>query len=548
MRNLEQALFDHELITLRVIAEWWELEVFGMEKTEAIDVLAQALARLDMEQELQFLPPEEASALQELIAQGGRAPVATFNRSHGEVRMMGPGRMEREEPWLDPVSPLEALWYRGFLYRAFDETAEGMLEFYYMPEELLVQFPGAFEDEEGDAAASLEPAEQPDGAPSRGLVDAVDDLTTLLAEALRSVEKEDERLSVDDLLLDPNLDRYSLLLNLAAEKGWLREDESGLRPTRSAVVWLKKSREAQLFELADAWSNSGWNDLCHTPGLICEGQNWQNDPILARTALFDALPQTEHWYSLEALVDLIRNSNPDFQRPDGNYDTWYVRDAQSGGYLAGFDSWEHVEGRLIRFLILGPMNWLGITILSGRPEDAIFRLSELGLKWLAGRQPQEQEDKIPIVVHADATVLVAHNAERYLRFQVARVAELEAVDGKKPYRYRLTPASLALAGEQGIAADRLVRFLTQASGSEIPKSLQRAVSRWSEKGVEGRLESVIVLRVSDEKILQTLRSNPKTRGFLSEALSDLAVAIKPGEWRQFRAACAQLGLLIDDTL
>ena len=548
MRNLEQALFDHELITLRVIAEWWELEVFGMEKTEAVDVLAQALARLDMEQELQFLPPEEASALQELIAQGGRAPVATLNRSHGEVRMMGPGRMEREEPWLDPVSPLEALWYRGFLYRAFDETAEGMLEFYYMPQELLVQFPGAFEGEEDEVAATLEPAEQPDGAPSRGLVDAVDDLTTLLAEALRSVEKEDERLSVDDLLLDPNPDRYSLLLNLAAEKGWLREDESGLRPTRSAVVWLKKSREAQLFELADAWSNSGWNDLCHTPGLICEGLNWQNDPILARTALFDALPQTEHWYSLEALVDLIRISNPDFQRPDGNYDTWYVRDTQTGGYLAGFDSWEHVEGRLIRFLILGPMNWLGITVPSGRPEDAVFRLSELGLKWLAGRQPQEQEDKIPIVVHEDATVLVAHNSERYLRFQVARVAELEAVDGKKPYRYRLTPASLALAGEQGISADRLVRFLTQASGSEIPKSLQRAVSRWSENGVEGRLESVIVLRVSDEKILQTLRSNPKTRDFLSEALSDLAVAIKPGKWRQFRAACAQLGLLIDDKL
>ena len=548
MRNLEQALFDHELITLRVIAEWWELEVFGMEKTEAVDVLAQALARLDMEQELQFLPPEEASALQELIAQGGRAPVATLNRSHGEVRMMGPGRMEREEPWLDPVSPLEALWYRGFLYRAFDETAEGMLEFYYMPQELLVQFPGAFEGEEDEVAATLEPAEQPDGAPSRGLVDAVDDLTTLLAEALRSVEKEDERLSVDDLLLDPNPDRYSLLLNLAAEKGWLREDESGLRPTRSAVVWLKKSREAQLFELADAWSNSGWNDLCHTPGLICEGLNWQNDPILARTALFDALPQTEHWYSLEALVDLIRISNPDFQRPDGNYDTWYVRDTQTGGYLAGFDSWEHVEGRLIRFLILGPMNWLGITVPSGRPEDAVFRLSELGLKWLAGRQPQEQEDKIPIVVHEDATVLVAHNSERYLRFQVARVAELEAVDGKKPYRYRLTPASLALAGEQGISADRLVRFLTKASGSEIPKSLQRAVSRWSENGVEGRLESVIVLRVSDEKILQTLRSNPKTRDFLSEALSDLAVAIKPRKWRQFRAACAQLGLLIDDKL
>lgn len=548
MRSLEQALFDHELITLRVIAEWWELDLTGMEKNEAVDILAKALTRLDIQQEIEFLPEEEAAALKDLIAQGGRAAVATFNRLHGEVRMMGPGRMEREEPWLEPASPLEALWYRGFLYRAFDDTAEGVLEFYYLPQELLDQFPGLGKEEEAISPALLDPVEPPEGGPSKPLVNSVDDLTTLLAAALQAVGNEEEQSAPDGILLDQNPDRYSLLLNLAAEQGWLREDETGLRPTRSAVDWLKKGREAQLFDLADAWSKSSWNDLCHTPGLICDGHNWENDPILARTAVLDALPQTAQWYSLEAIVDLIRETNPDFQRPDGNYDTWYVRDAQTGGYLTGFDAWDQVEGRLIPFLISGPMNWLGITIVSSLPDHALYRLSDLGLKWLGGEPPQEQEDKIPLVIHPDASILVAHHTDRYLRFQVARIAELEMVDGRKPYRYRLTPSSLARADEQGIAADRLLRFLTQASGTELPKSLQRAVERWSEKGVEGRLESVIVLRVSDADILQTLRSNPKTRDFLSESLGDLAVAVKPGSWRQFRAACAQLGLFIDDVL
>jgi hypothetical protein len=192
------------------------------------------------------------------------------------------------------------------------------------------------------------------------------------------------------------------------------------------------------------------------------------------------------------------------------------------------------------------MYWLGITLVSGSAEDVLFRLSDQGLRWLGGEQPQEQEEKIPIVVHPDASILVAHNADRYLRFQVARVAELEIVDGRKPYAYRLTPDSLAAAGDQEISVDRLLRFLSQASGSSLPKSLLRAVERWSERGVEGRLESVIVLRVSDAEILQTLRNNPKTRDFLGESLGDLAVAIKPGQWRQLRAACAQLGLFIDD--
>jgi hypothetical protein len=280
--------------------------------------------------------------------------------------------------------------------------------------------------------------------------------------------------------------------------------------------------------------------------LICEGERWENDPIIARTALMDALPQTEHWYSLESLVDHVRDANPDFQRPDGNYDTWYIRDEQTGGYLTGFGSWDHVEGRLLRFLILGPMNWLGITVTSGAPDNALFRLSQGGLKWLGGRQPAGADDPIPVMIHPDASILVAHNADRYLRFQVGRIAELEAVDGRKPYHYRMTPASLAGASEQGITAERLLRFLNQASGSTPPKSVQRAIKRWFEKGVEGRLESVVVLRVKDPEILQTLRSNPKTRDYLGEFLGELAVAVKPGKWPQFRAACAQLGLFVDD--
>jgi hypothetical protein len=548
MRSLEQALADHDLIVLRVIAEWWELDLTGMEKSEGVEILAGTLARLDMMREMEYLPEEEAAALQDLVSQGGRAAVDALSRLYGEVRMMGPGRMEREEPWLDPTSPLEALWYRGFLFRGFDDTAEGVLEFFYLPQELLAQFPGPLEEEGGVEAVLLDPVEPPDGTPAEGLVNSVDDLTTLLAAALQPSGDGKDKLVEGMFLLDQNPERRSLLLNLAVEQGWLREDESDLRPTRSAVDWLKKGREAQLFDLADAWSKSGWNDLCHTPGLICEGHNWQNDPILARTAVLDALPLHPHWYSLGALVNLIRNTNPDFQRPDGNYDTWYMRDAHSGDYLKGFDSWEQVEGRLISFLITGPMQWLGITVVSDHPDNDFFRISHHGLKWLAGEQPQEQEDKIPIVVHPDASIHVAHNADRYLRFQVTRIAELEKVDGRKPYHYRLTPSSLAQAGEQGITAERLLRFLSQASGTTLPKSLQRAVDRWSERGVEGRLESVIVLRVSEADIIQTLQNNPKTRDFLSEPLGDLAIAVRPGKWRQFRAACAQLGLLIDDVL
>ena len=116
MRTLEQALLDHDLIVLRVIAEWLELDLTGADKAESVEQLAAALATADLQEQLEYLEPEETAALAELVRQGGRAPVAVFSRDHGEVREMGPGRLEREEPWLDPISPAEALWYRCLLY------------------------------------------------------------------------------------------------------------------------------------------------------------------------------------------------------------------------------------------------------------------------------------------------------------------------------------------------------------------------------------------------------------------------------------------------
>ncbi len=354
MRSLVQALSDHELLTLRVIGEWWELDLTGTDKGGAIKALVEAFSKVDIQQEMIFLPPEEAAALSDLAAQGGRAPVAVFSRDHGDVRLIGPGRMEREEPWLDPISATEALWYRGLIYRGFDETAEELLEFYYIPTELFAGFPQVRPVGMEPPAVSLHALDSPPPAALAAPTEAVDDLTALLALTLKITISKEQRAIVDSLLLNADPERRSLLLTLANELGLLREGDGGLRPTRAALDWLKKSRDAQLFALADAWNNSDWNDLCHTPGLQCEGENWHNDPILARTTLLDLLPRNTDWYALSDLVNFVKLINPDFQRPDGNYDVWYIRDAAHDGYLAGFDAWDHVEGRLLKLPDLEP--------------------------------------------------------------------------------------------------------------------------------------------------------------------------------------------------
>ena len=352
--------------------------------------------------------------------------------------------------------------------------------------------------------------------------------------------------NLDGLLVKADRDRRSLLLTLATEMSLLRRADDLLRPTRAALDWLKQSREAQLRSLVDAWSRTVWNELRHTPGLMAEGESWQNDPLPARTALMDTLPADEQWYRLADVVAVIRRLDPDFQRPDGNYETWYIRDAETHEYLSGFGNWERVEGRLLRFLVQGPLHWLGMTELSaGGDEGAAYRLAPRALAWLADDPPAADPVRVPLVVQPDGILLVPFNASRYERFQAARIADPEPLSPGKPYRYRIVPSSLAEAQSQGIPPERMLQFLESAGGRPVPASVRRGITRWAEKGVEGRLQAVVVLRVGEAAILETLRTNPKTRDFITETLGELAVVIRRDEWEAFRQTVAQLGLLLD---
>jgi hypothetical protein len=322
--------------------------------------------------------------------------------------------------------------------------------------------------------------------------------------------------------------------------------DDGGKPTGRVISWLKKSRDEQLVDLLDTWSRSGWNELRHTPGLRCEGSGWQNEPILARTTLLDSLPREPGWYQISDLVDFIKNNNPDFQRPDSSYDTWYIRDLDSGQYVTGFASWDLVEGRLLSFLITGPMSWLGFTeVESTSRTERRFRLTQLAHDWLAGVQPSEEEVSVPIVVHEDATISVPFNANRYTRFQIARVSEAEPALPGQPFRYTLSPNSLARAREQGVEADRLLTFLEESSGRAVPATTRRGIERWAKQGTEARLDQVVLLRVKDPQILDILRANPRTQRYIAETTGELAAVVSLEDWPKLRQAAAGLGLLID---
>jgi hypothetical protein len=109
------------------------------------------------------------------------------------------------------------------------------------------------------------------------------------------------------------------------------------------------------------------------------------------------------------------------------------------------------------------------------------------------------------------------------------------------YAYRLTPASLEKARQQGLRINHLLALLRKHA-SAVPPSLVKALERWEENGTEARLEQVLVLRLRSPELLQMLRRSRAAR-FLEEPLSSTAVIVKPGAWEKVLAVLAELGYL-----
>ncbi len=549
-RALNRCLVDTDPLRLEVIARFW-LEVGDdAPLPERPQLLAALQARMQDPEQVrrvwEALSPEEQSALARLKAVGGKTAWLTYIRRWGEVRAIGPGRMMWARPWESPVSVAEALWYRGLVFRTVVEGPTGLYDAAVIPEEMEALLPVLPEP-----LLRLEPSPPPDPPPPPDDT-FLDDLCTCLAflqvHPLRSLgDRVETRLR--PYLRNPDPRRLRLLRHLLERLGWLRQDRSGhLRLVPEPVTeWLKAPPPRQRLVLAETWRDDPtWNDLQEVSTLLLEKTGaWRNDPLTAREAILEHLKacQLGTWYSLAGFIAAIKEADPDFQRPDGNYNSWYIRSARTGEYLIGFEHWDEVEGALIRYLLTGPLAWLGIVAVApSGPEEARFTLTATGRAFLGlGPVPDEPPPPQP-VVQADLMLRVPA-ARRYERFQVSRVAEwLRAGDA---YTYRLTPASLERARQQRISPGRVVEFLEEITEGQIPPTLRSALKRWEERGPEARVESGVLLRVQDASLLRDLAASPATRHHIREILTPTVALVAPEGWEEIVRALAARGILSD---
>lgn len=535
LRTLYQTLLDSDLARLHVIARQWDITLIAERKPDVAAELADAMARAEaVEHVVAGLDDAARAALDDLLRQGGALPWAIFARRRGELRAVGPGRLEREELWRTPVSAVERLWYLGLVQRAFATWPTGQVEMAFVPEELSLYMPIP-------APLDIVPP-KPAAPPARQIFGTdvlADDLVTLFA-ALQ-MEPLNPAAANERTAWMRLPQARALLLTLAQEQGWLNRDErETLRPVaESMLAWLQVDGWSQWTTLARAWMESArWNDLAAVPTLRPDPvREWPAEPRSARQAFLKLLrccvPDT--WYTLADFTAFVREQNMDFLRPDGDYDAWAVRDAATEKPLRGIDAWDAIEGAWIAFVLTGPLFWLGMVDLDGEPATC-FRLNTAGAALLELGAPPDMPEPPPLRLSDDG-VLTTPLRRRYARFQVRRIAQ--PLTWGEDYRYRLTPASLTLARQQRIPVARILAFLEEATGQALPVHLRTAIESAYQGDEPVRLEQVWLLRAPDPALLE----RPALRRFIRESLGEGMVLIHASDRAKVLAVLARNGIL-----
>lgn len=541
MPDLLQALQGHDLGFLKIIAEAWGIPLNAPDAHTALPVLVAALTDRSLAGEvIEALPDEAKAALEVLLENEGRMPWAAFSRRFGEVRTFGQARRDRERPDLTPISPAEVLWYRAFIAKAFLYYPPEPQEFAYIPDNLIDYLEPLSHRRPRLPGRAASPGESAQTFPAN---DRILDHSCSLLAALRTGR---DPTKFDSGGWQARLPFLTALLKAAGVidgKGKLHPD--------AVRNFLAARRGEALAMLVNTWVGSGEiNELLCLPGLVFEGK-WQNNPLHTRQAvltLIEGLPE-EPWWSLPAFIAAIRDQYPDYQRPAGDYDSWFIRKENSDSYLRGFSSWDEVDGALLRFFITGPLHWLGILDLASAGNGSAptaFRRSAWAAGLLAGKPPQLAREQDALEAFPDGHLKLGLLTPRVVRYQIARFCEWEPGDGKS-YLYRVTPTSLANARKQGLLPSHLLMILQRASHRPAPPALLQAIERWDKFGVQAGIQKATLLRVSSPEALEALQKSRAGR-FIAEILNPTTALLRHGNEEAVRKALAEAGYLSDSSL
>jgi hypothetical protein len=563
------------------LAEIWGISLKQYNGDEALKVLASAM-----------LDPQRAETVWDLLDDGQRGALQSilankqlqmnknlFERMYGEIQKMGKAEITKKKPHRNPTTIAQGLYYRGLIGDGFDESKKTIVPIIYVPQDLAAILPvhktayaNLQYESDDDSYLDLEDEEQePDEDGLEFTIEAIDDnkirntqtadtsiiddMVTLLAYLRLHgagvaedtfLPSEIERILPFMIKQDPK--RLTFMLDVGVSANLIEVQQGRAYPRRDGLQkWLTAPRWSQLKMLADAWKDGTvYQDMWHIDGLYPDLNAFNYNSRIAREAILEMLQTAapmKDWWSIQQFIDLVKETDADFQRPNSDYNTWYIRNEQ-GEYLNGFESWDAVDGALIEFMLLYPLFWLGM--LDNANNEQVVRLNAYGRGYVGMEkfpQPTDPTDKV--LMKDDGTLFASRKVPRTDRFTLARFTSW--VSGAELYTYRIEKSSLQRATEQGISVQQIEAFLKkQLDNRPIPAGIMRLLSFTESAPVANvSFEYVLVIRTTSKDVLDKMYDEPATRRFLGARLGDMAAVILKDKYENLKAMLEQNGIHVD---
>ncbi len=534
---LRQMLYRCNTRFLPIIAEHWLKLRTKPNYEELIRLLCPAmLDEARLRRLCEKLPSESVDAIRWLLGHENREKTAVFEARFGVLRVTGINQVLREKYWLHTVSATEDLWYRGLIYRTTRAEADGLTEYFEMPDDLAKAFAVFLSaDSSAEQAPAPElivrpavPAETASAVPAD---ESLPDLLTLAAAF-----KRDGRAAAYPGT-DVPVAELRFMDALMTDCGMF--DEAGNADAEAIRLFLVENRTAARLRLLHAWRTSErYEELAEDPARLTIVTAPRYSFAKVRNAalkLIETLaPDT--WWSLNGFIAAVKKADSQFLRGCFAEDLWTVLDAD-GNDLHGMSSWFQFEGVYLSFLIFGPLYWLGITQPawsdSEKTKPAAFRVSREGLFFLTESAADEVSAEIKEkpnleqqrpTIGTDGLITCTDKVPRYFRYMAARCCELEKRKADVS-TFRVTPQSLASAEHAGITRGAFLNLLRRFSNESVPPTLRNLLEDDAKRAIPAAIYSATLLTVPGAEIMERLLDEPKLEKWILQQVNPTSVII-----------------------
>ncbi len=555
---LRQLLYRTETRLLPVIAGYWTVLPVKTNYEEIIRLLCEKMPDPGIMRKVLKGPygSEMSSALRHLADHGGSETVDSFEESFGTLRVAGIDKVLREKYWKNPTSVTEMLYYRGMIYRHNRFVSEDVKECYIIPDDLLkvilqVIQPDGKTFESNSQTLIVRPAVPAETVSVQPIDDSLPE-TVSLAAALKRMGRP---LTLPGTDISDEYDNFiEMLLG-----------ESGMFPSGgeadSSVIrdFLTSNRTAAVLKMAACWRGSTlYDELRENKSDLNISESPVFDKRIPRNTVLQILSQlqADTWWSLNGFITAVKSSAPDFLRGSFERERWIIYDSE-GNDLSGKGSWFQLEGAYLRFLIFGPLQWLGIVQTAyadnDQTEPSAFRVTKDGLFFILESNSTELSKEIsekPNIektvphISADGAVFCGRGTSRYFLYMAARFLEIEKFKDSA-CSFRMTPKSLNEAEKNGLSRDSLLSMLQRFSKNSVPPSLERMLSDPKGYNLPATIYNATILTIPSPDLLEEIINNNRLSKWIIQQINQNSLVIDPKGIAEIRRFLMEKEILVD---